>query len=147
MRAVLQRVSKASVRSSGYRAEIGPGLVILIGIGKDDSQEDIDYIVDKSVNLRIFSDAENKMNLSVKDIKGEILAVPQFTLYGNCRKGRRPNFTQSADKDKGKEYFNRYIKKLKRTEIKVKKGLFGAEMKVNIVNNGPVTIILDSGKK
>lgn len=154
MRAVIQRVKRASVTSGDYAAQIGKGLLVLVAVGKDDEIKDIDYMVDKTMNLRIFSDSEGKLNLSVRDIHGDILAVPQFTLYGDCRKGRRPGFENSAGKEKGNQYFDIYVSKLdiyvsklKEQGMNVITGLFGKEMDVELVNDGPVTIIVESKKE
>lgn len=116
----------------------------MLAVSKEDTRKDVEYMVDKTINLRIFQDLHGKLNLSVKDINGEILAVPQFTLYGDCRKGRRPSFEKSAGRDKGKEYFDRYVNKLGQKGMKVKTGLFGKEMAVELINDGPVTLIAES---
>lgn len=144
MKAVIQRVNRASVNSGDYCTEIGKGLLVLVAVGTNDEQKDIDYMVDKTVNLRMFSDLQGKLNLSVKDISGEILAVSQFTLYGDCRKGRRPSFVNSAGREKGKEYFDKYVAGLKSRGIRVETGLFGEEMDVELINDGPVTLIIES---
>lgn len=146
MKAVIQRVKKASVSSGNYTAHIGKGLLVLIAVGKDDDIKDVDYMVDKTVNLRIFSDSKGKLNLSVRDIHGDILAIPQFTLYGDCRKGRRPDFENSAGREKGEKYFDMYVCKLKEQDIDIMTGLFGEEMAVELINDGPVTIIVESMK-
>jgi len=145
MRAVIQRVNKASVSVEGKTiGSIGRGLVVLLGVGKDDTEDDLKYMVDKTINLRIFEDDAGKMNLSALDTRAEILAVSQFTLYGDCRKGRRPSFTDAAPPDKGKEYYDRYVSLLKETGLTVATGDFGAYMAVDIYNDGPVTLIVDS---
>ncbi|MFH1416020.1 MAG: D-aminoacyl-tRNA deacylase [Elusimicrobiota bacterium] len=144
MKAVIQRVNRASVACGKDRRETGAGLMVLVAVGKYDTLEDIDFIVDRTVNLRIFSDDEGKLNLSVIDTGGEILAVPQFTLYGDCRKGRRPSFEKSAGRDKGEEYFNIYIDRLRDSGITVLTGFFGKEMTVELENNGPVTIVVEN---
>lgn len=143
MRALIQRVKQAQVRSGTYRASIKKGLLVLLAVSETDTLRDIEYTADKTVNLRIFSDDNGKMNYSVKDIEGEILAVSQFTLYGDCRKGRRPSFEKSANRNKAEEYFNNYVGRIKQ-QLEVKTGLFGEEMEVELVNEGPVTIILES---
>lgn len=145
MRAVIQRVKKASVKVSGETVgEIGKGLVILLGVGEGDTEKDAEYLADKIVNLRIFSDKNDKMNLSAFETKAEILAVSQFTLYGDTKKGRRPSFVKAAKPEKAEKLFNYFIKKLKETGLKVETGKFRAMMLVEILNDGPVTIILES---
>ena len=147
MRVVIQRVSKASVSVDGkVIGSISRGLVVLLGVGKDDGEDDLKYTVDKTVNLRIFEDDDRKMNLSALDIQAEILAVSQFTLYGDSRKGRRPSFIDAAPPDKGEEFYDRYIHLLKETGLTVATGEFGAFMAVDIHNDGPVTLIVDSSK-
>ncbi|MCK4649492.1 D-tyrosyl-tRNA(Tyr) deacylase [bacterium] len=157
MRAVIQRVKESRV-SVGEKVvgEIGKGIVILLGIGKDDREEDAKYLADKISLLRIFEDEMSRMNpapqkrsgvnLSLLDIKGEVLVVSQFTLYGNTKKGRRPNFTQAAEPKKAEELYERFINFLKEYNLKVITGVFGARMLLEIHNDGPVTLILDSKK-
>ncbi|HDI45937.1 MAG TPA: D-tyrosyl-tRNA(Tyr) deacylase [Candidatus Omnitrophica bacterium] len=148
MRAVIQRVAEAGVKVWGEQiAKIGRGLVVLVGIGKDDNDDDILWLANKIINLRIFEDEAGKFNYSILDIKGEILLVPQFTLYGDCRKGRRPSFDYAMPPDKAKEMFTRLFNYLQTQNLKVQKGIFGAKMDVELVNAGPVTIILDSKQK
>lgn len=146
MKAVVQRVKNSSVLIEGnIKAEIGKGLNVLLGIGQDDTQKDAKYLADKIMKLRIFADQNDKMNLSLQDINGEILVISQFTLYGDCRKGNRPSFSQSAPPDEAKklyEYFVQYIKNKYKTDVKT--GQFGSMMDVNIANDGPVTLILES---
>ncbi|MDU2156857.1 D-aminoacyl-tRNA deacylase, partial [Clostridium sp.] len=125
---------------------INKGLNILIGISKDDTEEDLLYIKEKLINLRIFEDEADKMNLSVLDVKGEILVISQFTLYGDCRKGRRPNFMEAEGGEKAKVLYERFIELLKESNLKIETGEFGAHMKVDIQNDGPVTLMLDSKK-
>lgn len=120
--------------------------MVLLGISDEDKIEDIDYMVDKITNLRIFEDADNKMNLSLLDVGGEILVVSQFTLYGDCRKGRRPSFIRAARPDKAQELYNLFISKLEGMNIVVQSGIFQADMTVYIENDGPVTLIVDSEK-
>ncbi len=147
MRAVIQRVTEASVTvSDKIIGEIGIGLLVYLGVGKEDKDEDLNYICEKVSGLRIFEDENEKMNLSVMDINGDILAISQFTLYGDARKGKRPSFTESADPQVGEHYYDLFVNKLKERGIKVETGEFGAHMDVKYTNDGPVTIILDSKK-
>lgn len=150
MRAVVQRVSNASVsyfENSRYIINtIDKGLQVLLGVTDSDNLSDIDYLVDKIIGLRIFEDENNKMNLSLKDINGQILIVSQFTLYGDARKGKRPNFSSAANPQYANELYEIFIDKIKENNIKCETGKFGADMKVNINNDGPVTILLDSKK-
>lgn len=147
MRAVVQRVNKSSVKiENKIISEINKGLTVLLGISEDDEHSDIDYMVDKITNLRIFEDAEGKMNLSLFDIKGELLVVSQFTLYGDCKKGRRPSFVKAARPEKAEEYYDIFVKKCSQAGFNTKTGVFQAEMIVSIENDGPVTIMLDSEK-
>lgn len=147
MRAVVQRVTKASVSVEGKLVgEIGNGLMVLLGVGDEDNDQDLQYLVEKVVGLRIFQDENDKMNLSLIDVKGELLIVSQFTLYGDARKGKRPSFIKSAKPDIGEMYYEEFIKKTKSLGIKTEKGIFGAHMDVHLINNGPVTILLDSKK-
>jgi D-tyrosyl-tRNA(Tyr) deacylase len=151
MRAVVQRVSSGAVyiKSENYQQEIGKGLVVLLGINENDDEKDAAFIAKKVCSLRIFSDENDKMNLSVKDIGGEILIISQFTLYGDARKGNRPNFSAAAKPDKAIPLYEKFISFVKEDigESKVKSGIFGAMMLVKIFNDGPVTIILDSDLK
>lgn len=145
MRAVIQKVKKASVSvDNKIVSEIGSGFMILLGVKDTDKEEDIEYIKKKISKLRIFEDDEGKMNLSLKDVGGEILMVSQFTLYGDARKGNRPSFSQSAKADKAKKYYEILINQLKEEGFEVKTGIFQTHMEVSLVNDGPVTIILDS---
>ena len=147
MRAVIQRVNNASVEVDGKTVgEIGKGLLVFLGDGDGDKDADLNYIADKTAGLRIFSDEDDKMNLSVTDIDGEILVVSQFTLYGDCRKGRRPNFTSSMEPVTAEKMYEDFIKTIESKGIKTAHGEFGADMKVSISNDGPVTILLDSSK-
>ena len=147
MRAVVQRVNTASVSVEGKAVgEIGNGLMVLLGVGDEDTDRDLEYLVEKIVGLRIFQDENDKMNLSLMDVKGELLVISQFTLYGDVRKGKRPSFIKSARPDIGKMYYEEFIEKTKSLGIKTEKGIFGAHMDVNLINNGPVTILLDSKK-
>ncbi|GAB4301203.1 MAG: D-aminoacyl-tRNA deacylase [Ignavibacteriaceae bacterium] len=151
MRAVLQRVNKGGVniQENNYSESIGKGLVILLGIKSSDSRSDVIYVADKCCNLRIFPDAENKMNLSVKDINGEVLIISQFTLYGNTVKGNRPGFTDAARPEAAIPLYNKFIERVKLNigDEKVKTGIFGAMMEVIIHNDGPVTVIVESPEK
>lgn len=147
MRAVVQRVTYSSVEVNGeIVGRINKGFNVLIGISKDDTEEDMNYIRDKIINLRVFSDENDKMNLSLLDIKGELLLISQFTLYGDARKGRRPNFMNALGGEEAKKFYDKFIEMMKETGLKVQTGIFGADMKVDIKNDGPVTILLDSSR-
>ena len=147
MRVVVQRVTSSKVIvNDNVIGSINKGFNLLIGFSKEDTEEDLLYLKDKIINLRIFEDENDKMNLSLLDVKGDILAISQFTLYGDCRKGRRPNFMEAEGGDKAKALYERFIELLKETNLKTETGEFGAHMKVDIQNDGPVTIILDSKK-
>ena len=147
MRAVVQRVLNAQVQVSGQTVgKIDRGLLVYLGVHKDDTDKDFDYILDKVINLRVFSDAEGKMNLSVLDTGGEILVVSQFTLFGDARHGRRPSYGEAAGNEKGNLYYERFLYSLKEKGIPSASGQFGAEMLVSYTNDGPVTILLDSFK-
>ena len=148
MKAVLQRVTQASVTVSGETVgRINKGLVVLAGIAVGDTLKDIEYIARKTVGLRIFSDTEGKFNLSVLDIKGDLLVVSQFTLLADARKGRRPGFTEAAPPDMAEDLFNRFVTEIKGTGLRVETGRFQTHMLVEIQNDGPVTIVLDSREK
>ncbi len=146
MRLVIQRVAEASVTIDGIiKASIGQGLLLLLGIEETDNETDIKYLVNKTVNLRIFSDAGGLMNLSVQDISGSILAVSQFTLYASTKKGNRPSFLRAAKPPVAIPLYEKFIEQLKTdTVLKIETGTFGADMKVALVNDGPVTIVMDS---
>lgn len=145
MRALIQRVKKASVRVEGEKVgEIAEGLVILLGVGKGDSTGDAEYLAKKSAVLRIFNDSEGKMNLSVLDIEGEALVVSQFTLYGDCRKGRRPSYVDAAPPDLAEDLYESFVRLLRAEGVKTQTGSFGASMDVELINWGPVTLILES---
>lgn len=147
MRAVVQRVTYSNVEVDGVIVgEINRGFNVLLGISKEDTEEDMKYIKDKIINLRVFSDENDKMNLSLLDIKGELLLISQFTLYGDARKGRRPNFMNALGGEEAKKFYDKFIEMMKETGLKVQTGIFGADMKVDIKNDGPVTILLDSSK-
>ncbi len=144
MKLVLQRVKKASVTVDGsITGNIGQGLLILVGVHHEDTTESADFLVKKCSELRIFSDQNDKMNLSVKDIDGEALVVSQFTLLADCSKGRRPNFTSAANPEKGNQLYTYFVKKLREQIRKVETGIFGANMQVELTNDGPVTLILE----
>ncbi len=147
MRAVVQRVKQSSVMVDGENiGEINPGLLVFLGIGQEDSEEDIDYLVDKIVNLRIFTDQDGHLNLSALDQKKEILVVPQFTLYGDCRQGRRPSFSEAAPPKRADELYEIFVEKIKKTGLKIETGQFQAKMDVSLINDGPVTMLIDSKK-
>ncbi|MDA8236161.1 MAG: D-aminoacyl-tRNA deacylase [Clostridia bacterium] len=147
MRAVVQRVSKGQVTVEGQIAgAVGPGLVVLLGVGQDDTEEDARYIADKIANLRIFTDVQGKMNLSVLDTKGEVLVVSQFTLYGDCRNGRRPGYSEAAPPDTANRLYERVVAILNEMGLKTATGKFQTTMLVEIQNHGPVTLLLDSKK-
>lgn len=148
MIAVIQRVSNASVSIDGIiKGEIGLGLVILIGIEGEDNQEDVTWLTQKLVNLRIFADQEDKMNLSVKDVKGEILIVSQFTLHASTKKGNRPSFIKAARPETAIPLYENFIKSVASYDVPVKTGEFGANMQINLLNDGPVTLIIDTKNK
>ncbi|NLU37025.1 MAG: D-tyrosyl-tRNA(Tyr) deacylase [Clostridiales bacterium] len=147
MRAVVQRVRQAGVTVEGRTvSSIQKGYLVLLGVEQGDTMQDMEYLADKIVNLRVFEDEQGKMNLSVKDTGGEILVVSQFTLCADCRKGRRPSFVSAAEPDKAEKYYEEFCNKVSAHGIAVKKGVFGAHMEVDLVNDGPVTILLDSKK-
>lgn len=148
MKALLQRVTKAKVSVDGeITGEIGNGLVVFLGVADGDTQEDMQYLIQKIPELRIFSDPEGKFNLSLLDIKGELLLVSQFTLLSKTRKGRRPSFTDAAPPDIAEDFFNRFVGGLRNTGLKVETGRFQEQMLVEIDNDGPVTIMLDSRER
>ncbi|MBL7198073.1 MAG: D-tyrosyl-tRNA(Tyr) deacylase [Candidatus Omnitrophica bacterium] len=148
MKAVIQRVSSASVKiDKQIISKIGKGLLILLGISEIDNQQDIDIMVDKIKNLRIFPDASGKMNISIKDIDGEILAVSQFTLLADLQKGRRPSFVDAAQPVKAECIYKQVIDNLRKEGIKVESGRFREYMQVELVNDGPATFIFDTKKK
>jgi D-tyrosyl-tRNA(Tyr) deacylase len=147
MRAVVQRVKEGSVEIEKKEiAKIVEGLIILLGVGQNDVEKDAEYLAEKIVNLRIFEDKEGKMNLSVKDINGQILVISQFTLYGDCNKGRRPSFISAAPPDKAVKLYDYFKKYIKNYGLKIETGEFQTMMLVKIYNDGPVTILLDSEK-
>lgn len=145
MRVVVQRSKNAKVTVDGdVTGEISSGLVLLVGVTHDDSESDAVFLADKIANLRIFEDAEGKMNLSLLDVGGEILSVSQFTLYGDCRKGRRPNFMEAARPEQANQLYESFNSLLRDKGITVETGRFGAMMDVELINDGPVTLIVDS---
>ncbi len=145
MRAIVQRVSSASVSVAGeVLGQIGPGLLVLLGIGGEDQDSDLDWMVDKVLHLRCLEDDRGKMNLSVLDTRGEVLCIPQFTLYGDCRRGNRPGFDRAASPSLALGFYEKFIDKIGKKGVIIKAGRFGAKMTVSLVNEGPVTLILDS---
>jgi len=147
MRAVIQRVSRAQVRIEGQtKGEIGKGLLILLGIGKGDTNREADNLLEKVIHLRIFEDAEGKMNLSLLDVSGDLMVISQFTLYADCRRGRRPSLTDAGSPEEAKALYDYFINQAKSRGMKVASGIFQAVMEVDLVNFGPVTILLDSAK-
>ena len=148
MRAVVQRVEQASVRVNGQVVgEIGCGLLVLLGISKSDRESDADYLVDKIIGLRIFEDEQGKMNRSVGEVSGAILMVSQFTLYGDVRRGKRPSFDEAARPEEARRLYEYAVKKIRDAGLRCETGEFQAMMKVSLINDGPVTILLDSEKK
>lgn len=147
MRAVVQRVKKASCTvDEKIVGKIEKGILLFLGIGEGDEGKDLKYLVDKVLGLRIFPDEEGKMNLSLEDIEGQILIISQFTLYGDVRKGKRPSFSKSSSPEIGEKYYNKFIEDVKSRGIKAETGIFGADMDIELINDGPVTILLDSEK-
>jgi D-tyrosyl-tRNA(Tyr) deacylase len=145
MRAVVQRVTSASVAVEGTVAgAIGQGLLVLVGAGRDDAPADVEWIASKVRELRVFSDEAGKMNRSLVDIGGSALLVSQFTVYGDCRKGRRPSFDAAAPAEVGRTHFDHLVRTLRESGLRVETGVFGAAMQVTLVNDGPVTLLLDS---
>ena len=147
MRAVIQRVSRARVRVDGQTTgEIGQGLLILLGVGQGDSSKEADYLLEKIINLRIFEDAGGKMNLSLLETGGQLMVISQFTLYADCRKGRRPSFTDAAPPEEAQKLYDYFVGAARARGLQVATGIFQALMEVELVNSGPVTILLDSSK-
>jgi len=145
MKVILQRVRDASVSIEGkVCGQIEQGLLILLGIAESDKEEDIDYLAEKCINLRIFEDDKGKMNRSLPDVGGSVLVISQFTLLGDTRKGRRPSLIEAADPEKGRDFYEKFVLKLKSYNIAVETGIFGAMMDVRFTNYGPVTLIVES---
>ena len=145
MRAVLTRVKSASVAIDGeVVGKIGQGFLILLGVGPEDTEQKCRYLAEKALGLRVFEDENGKMNLSLADVGGSVLVVSQFTLYGNCRKGRRPSFTEAANPELGNRLYEQFLKDCEELGFKPQHGRFGADMQVASVNDGPVTLILDT---
>jgi D-tyrosyl-tRNA(Tyr) deacylase len=147
MKAVIQRVKSAQVYVDGrLSGKIGNGLLVFVGVGKGDDENDVSYLVSKLPDLRIFEDTSGKFNLSLRELKGEMLIVSQFTLYGDCKKGRRPSFTEAEEPTTAKTLYERLINRLREQGIPIQTGEFQAKMEVHLVNDGPVTLLLDSRK-
>jgi D-aminoacyl-tRNA deacylase len=145
MRAVIQRVTEASVEVDGETVgRIGPGLLVLVGFARDDTEQDMDRIIDKIIHLRIFEKESGRFDRSLLDIDGGLLVVSQFTLYGDCSKGRRPSFTEAMDVASAKPFFDRFLEKARLTIPRLESGVFQASMKLALVNDGPVTLTIDS---
>jgi D-aminoacyl-tRNA deacylase len=145
MRVVLQRAERASVDVDGHRvAEIGPGYVLLVGVGASDAPDEVERMAEKVVHLRVFADEHHKMNRSLADVGGEILVVSQFTLYGDVRKGRRPSWTRAAAPEVAEERVEAFARALEARGATVRRGVFGAHMRVDLLNDGPVTLVLDA---
>lgn len=145
MRAVIQRVKYASVTVDGeIVGKIEKGLMVLLGVTHTDGEKEVNWLASKIKDLRIFEDAEGKMNLGLEDIKGELLVISQFTLYGNCIKGRRPGFTEAAKPDLANPLYEKFLEKCRSFRIKTECGIFGADMKVELLNDGPVTLVIDT---
>ena len=144
MKLLIQRVSTASVKvESRIIGQIGPGLLVFLGVGESDQEKQIAPLIKKIINLRIFENKANKFDLSLLDIKGEILVIPQFTLFADCSKGNRPFFGTAAKPEKAKPLFEKFVKQLEKTGLRIEKGKFGAKMEIKAVNDGPVTISLE----
>jgi D-aminoacyl-tRNA deacylase len=147
MRAVVQRVSRARVRVAGEVAgDIGPGLLVLLGVGNEDTFADADYLADKIAGLRVFEDAHGKMNLGLGEVGGSVLAVSQFTLYGDVRQGKRPSFDAAAPAEKARTLYEYFVERIRAAGLRCETGRFQEMMKVELINDGPVTILLDSSK-
>lgn len=147
MRAVVQRVRRAAVTVDGREVgSIGRGLLVLLGVGRDDAQRDVDYIAGRIRNLRLFTDAAGRMNLPVGEVDGAVLVVSQFTLLGDCRRGRRPSYVAAAPPEHARTLYSAVVERLRRDGVAVETGEFQAMMDVELVNDGPVTVLLDSGR-
>jgi len=147
MRAVVQRVSRAQVAvDEEITGQIGPGLLVLLGVGRDDTEADATYLAEKICGLRIFEDAQGKMNLSLQEVSGSVLAVSQFTLYGDVRRGKRPSFDAAAPPEKARQLYEFFVEQVRAHGLRCETGRFQQMMQVELVNDGPVTILLDSGK-
>jgi len=148
MRAVVQRVSRAQVAvNDEIVGKIGPGLLVLLGVGRDDGEADAVYLAEKIAGLRVFEDAQGKMNRSVEDVRGSVLAVSQFTLYGDVRRGKRPSFDAAAPPEKARQLYEFFVEQLRAAGLRCETGRFQEMMNVELVNEGPMTILLDSGKQ
>lgn len=147
MRAIVQRVNYCTVSVKGEEVgSISEGLCVLLAIGEDDNREDADYLLDKIINLRIFDDENGQLNLSARDLNKEIIVVSQFTLYGDCREGRRPGYSRAASPQKAEKLYNYFLEELEKTELETASGQFKKYMEVELSNDGPVTLMLDSKK-
>lgn len=145
MRAVVQRVSSAQVKVEGQvTGSIGKGLLILVAVHESDTIKEVKWLAEKVVDLRLFTDADDKMNLSCREVGGELLVVSQFTLYGDCRRGRRPSYCHSASPEKAEPLYDAFVEQLKQSGLRVQEGVFQAHMEVSLVNDGPVTLLVDS---
>lgn len=145
MRIVIQRAEKAKVSVDGeVVGQIGKGFMVLVGVGPEDTKQNADFLVNKMCNLRVFEDEQGKMNLSIKDVGGQILAISQFTLYADCKKGNRPSFTGAAKPEQANDLYEYFMEEIRKQGIKVEHGIFGAHMKVDFINDGPVTILLEN---
>lgn len=148
MRVIIQRVKKSVVNiEQSEKREIGPGMLVLVGIEEEDNDKDIDWLTGKILRLRIFGDEKGLMNLSVEDIKGELMVISQFTLHASVKKGNRPSFIKASKPEKAVPLYNSFIEKLRKSGLIVQSGKFGANMEINLVNDGPVTIFIDSKNK
>jgi D-tyrosyl-tRNA(Tyr) deacylase len=147
MRAVVQRVSRAQVSASGeITGQIGLGMLVLLGVGRDDTETDVIYVAEKIIGLRIFEDDQEKMNRSVQEVGGSVLAVSQFTLYGDVRRGKRPSFDAAAPAEKARQLYEFFVERIRASGLRCETGHFQEMMQMELVNDGPVTILVDSGK-